>query len=97
MLDVIRKAVRELIGFAKGIRQAALERSVSALEEEFIELESAFLFMVLGPLVGVKTITPLLSLELLEPLSSELRVLESRAFKGEDLLADLVAALGGEW
>lgn len=97
MLNTVRKAVSELIKFAKGVKQAVLERSVSAIEEEFIELESAYLLLVLGPLVGVKTITPLLSLELLEPLSSELKILEGRALKGEDVLADLVAALGGEW
>ncbi|MEM2006302.1 MAG: hypothetical protein QXG17_03340 [Sulfolobales archaeon] len=97
MSDTVRKAVTELVKFIKGVRQALVEGSVSALEEEFIELESAYLLLVLGPLVGVKTITPLLSLELLEPLSAELRILESRAFKGEDVLADLMAALGGEW
>lgn len=97
MLGIMKKIVRELAEIFKGVRQAMLENSISALEEEFIELESAYLIMILGPLVGVKTITPLLSLELLETLSSELKILESRAFKGEDTLADLMSSLGGEW
>lgn len=97
MLNGIKRVVRELVEFARGVKQAVIEESVSALEEEFIELESAFLFMILGPLVGIKTITPLLSLELLESLSAEIKILESRAFKGEDVLSDLMASLGGEW
>lgn len=89
--------IRELVDFIKGMGRSLVEESVGALEMEYLELETAFLFMVLGPLVGVKTLTPLLSLDLLEPLSSELRILASRAFKGEDVLGDLMAALGGEW
>ncbi len=98
MLDRFRNIVRELVELVGGLRRAVVEESVSALEEEYVELESAFLFMVLGPLVGIKTSTPMLSLELLDSLSpAEIRILESRAFKGEDVLGDLFAALGGEW
>ncbi len=97
MLRKILSYLRELFMFIRGVQRALIENSVSALEEEYIELETAFLLMVLGPLVGLKTITPLLSLELLEVASSELKVLESRAFKGEDVLGDLMASLGGEW
>lgn len=97
MLGGFRRIMGVLSEFLRGIRQATLERSVSAIEGEYVELESAFLLMVLGPLVGVRTLTPLLSLELLEPLSAELRILEGRAFKGDDVLADIAASIGGEW
>ena len=97
MLERLKKLAKELLEFVKGVDQALLEESVSALEGEYLELESAFLTAVLGPLVGVRTLTPLLSLELLDSLRGELRVLASRAFKGEDVLGDLVSALGGEW
>jgi len=97
VLERLKKLAKELLEFVKGVDQALLEESVSALEGEYLELESAFLTAVLGPLVGVRTLTPLLSLELLDSLRGELRVLASRAFKGEDVLGDLVSALGGEW
>lgn len=97
ILGRVKKIVGELVEFARGTKQALMEESVSALEGEYVELESAFLSMVLGPLVGIKTVTPLFSLELLEPLSTELKILESRALKGEDVLADLMASFGGEW
>ncbi len=98
MLEWVRKVAGELVELARGFRRAMLEESVSALEEEYVELESVFLSMLLGPLIGVKTATPLLSLELLDSLSpAEMRLLESRALKGEDVLGDLFSALGGEW
>jgi len=96
-LERLRRLARGLLEFVRGVDRALLEESVSALEGEYLELESAFLTAVLGPLVGVRTLTPLLSLELLNTLKGELRVLASRAFKGEDVLGDLVSALGGEW
>jgi hypothetical protein len=97
VLERLRRAIRELLEFVRGVDRALLEESVSALEGEYLELEYAFLVAVLGPLVGVRTITPLLSLELLDTLRGELRVLASRAFRGEDVLGDLMSALGGEW
>jgi len=96
-LEKLRRLARELLEFVRGVDRALLEESVSALEGEYLELECAFLTAVLGPLVGVRTLTPLLSLELLDALKGELRVLASRAFRGEDVLGDLMSALGGEW
>ncbi len=97
MLEKLKGIIRELLWFIKGVDQALLEESVSALEGEYLELETVFLTIVLGPLVGIRTLTPLLSLELLDTLRDELRILASRAFKGEDVLGDLMSALGGEW
>lgn len=100
MVNILKKILsymREFVEFLRGAQRALVEESVSALEEEYVELEVAFFIMVLGPLIGLKTITPLMSLELLEVTSTELKLLESRVFKGEDVLGDLMASLGGEW
>jgi len=87
--------LREFFNFIRGIDQALIEESVSALQLEYVELEVAFLTLVLGPLVGVKTVPTLLTLELLEPLRDEVRILASRAPRGRDVLADLMSSLGG--
>jgi len=97
VFKTFKKILKEFMDFIKGINQAIIEDSVSALELEHNELEAAFLTMVLGPLVGVTTLSPILSLELLEALKNEIKILESRAVRGEDVLGDLMASLGGEW
>ncbi|MDW8045299.1 MAG: hypothetical protein RMJ31_05965 [Nitrososphaerota archaeon] len=80
--------------FIIGVDQALREESVSALQTEYVELEGAFLTMIFSPLIGIRLSTTLISLELLEELKGELKVLESRAFKGEDVLTDLMSSLG---
>ncbi len=97
MFKLVKRFLGELVLFVKGINRAILEDSVSALELEYSELEAAFMTIVLGPLVGVKTVSPILSLELLSTLKDEVKFLESRALKGKDLLGDLMSSLGGEW
>lgn len=97
MFKLLKKVLSEVVAFIKGINQAILEDSVSALVLEHNELEAAFVTIVLGPLVGVRTVSPLLSLELLNSLKSELRILESRAVRGTDVIGDLMSSLGGEW
>ncbi len=93
----VKRILREFVNFIKGINQAIIEDSVSALQLEHNELEAAFLTMVLGSLVGVTTLSPILSLELLGTLKNEIKILENRAARGEDVLGDLMASLGGEW
>jgi hypothetical protein len=97
VLKKIRGFLREVVLFIKGFNQAMLEQSVEALEAEYFELENAFLTMLFGPLIGVKTIPALLSLELLEAVKEEVSILESRGFRGEDVLGDLMSSIGGEW
>ncbi|ADG91063.1 hypothetical protein [Thermosphaera aggregans] len=97
VLKKIRGFLREVVLFIKGFNQAILEQSVEALEAEYVELENAFLTMLFGPLIGVKTIPALLSLELLEAVKEEVSILESRGFRGEDVLGDLMSSIGGEW
>lgn len=97
MFKRVYNVLREFVNFVRGVNQAIIEESVGALELEYVELEAAFLTLVMGSLTGVKTIPTLLSLELLEPLKDELKVLTSRAVKGKDVLGDLMSSLGGEW
>ncbi len=94
---VIKKILSEFVDFIRGLHQAVIEDSVSALELEHDELEATFLTVVLGPLVGITTVSPIFSLELLDVLRNEVKILESRAVRGEDVLGDLMASLGGEW
>lgn len=54
VFKVIRNMFREFINFIGGVRQAVLEESVSALELEYVELEVAFLTLVMGSLVGLR-------------------------------------------
>jgi hypothetical protein len=89
--------LRELALFFKGLNQAILEESVEALEAEYVELEYAFLTILFGSFIGVKTIPLFTSLEILEAVRDEVLILESRGYRGEDVLADLVSSLGGEW
>lgn len=49
MFKTFKKILKEFMDFIKGINQAIIEDSVSALELEHNELEAAFLTMVLGP------------------------------------------------
>lgn len=92
--ELLRRALKELYELLRGIDQAMLEESVKALRLEHAELEIAFLTIVLGPLVGVKTVPTYLSLELAEALRGELKFLFTRSMRGDDVLADLMSDLG---
>jgi len=95
VLERFRRAVRELILVFKWFWRGVIESSVNALELEYLELEYAFLMTLFGPLIGVKTAPLMASLELLEYAKDEVKILLSRGFRGEDVLADLVSVLGG--
>ncbi|MEM0001340.1 MAG: hypothetical protein QXS24_06215 [Desulfurococcaceae archaeon] len=97
LLNKIRSLLSEFVLFIKGLNQAILEQSVEALEAEYMELENAFLTILFGSLIGIKTTPALLSLEILHAVKEEIGTLESRGIKGEDVLGDLMASLGGEW
>ncbi|MEM0378340.1 MAG: hypothetical protein QXP68_06815 [Thermosphaera sp.] len=97
ILDRLKLIIMNFFLFIKGLNQAILEQSVEALEIEYVELENAFLTILFGPLIGVKTTPALLSLEILGTVKDEISILETRGVKGEDVLGDLMAALGGEW
>ena len=91
------KLIREFMEFIKGINQAILEDSVSALQLEYVELENAFLTLLFGSLTGIVPLPVHLGFELLDSLSNELNLLLTRSMRGEDVLGDIMSALGGEW
>lgn len=96
MFERFRRVLRELVIIFKWFWRGVLESSVAVLELEYLELEYAFLMTLFGPLIGVKTVPLLASLELLEYAKDEVKILLSRGFRGEDVLADLASVLGGE-
>lgn len=94
MTSMLKKFFAELRLFFKGVGRALLESSVQVLEAEYLELENAFLTMLLGSLVGIKTMPSLIALEVLATVRDEVKVLLTRGYKGEDVFADLFGVLG---
>lgn len=97
MFRFIRSLINELLLFLKGLDQAILEQSVEALRAEYVELENAFLTMLFGSLIGIRGPPLMLSLKIIEAVKEEISILESRGYRGDDVLGDLMASLGGEW
>lgn len=81
------------IGVFKGIE----EQSVEMLRLQYLELENAFLSIVMGGMVGLNAVPMGLAMELLPLLKDEIKIMESRHFLGSDIMADYFAAMGGEW
>ncbi len=73
------------------------EQSVETLEQEYLDLESAFLTMILGGLMGIPIIPGRVARELLPLVADEIKIMEKRAFLGADVLADYFSTMGGEW
>ena len=83
--------------FLRGIGASLLEQSTEALQLEYLELEHAFLSIVLGSLVGIPLLPLGLAVELAPYIKDEISVLVERSRRGTDALADLFSTLGGEW
>ena len=67
------------------------------MEQEYLDLESAFLTMILGGLVGIPIIPGRVARELLPLVVDEIKIMEKRAFLGADVIADYFSTMGGEW
>ncbi|ABM80661.1 hypothetical protein [Hyperthermus butylicus] len=91
------RVVREFFAFLKGMGEALIEQSVEALELEYIELEHAFLSMVLGSLVGLPLAPLGIAAELAPYLEKEVHILFDRTWRGSDTIADFFSRFGGEW
>jgi len=99
--DRLKSAIRELgrllynitLGIFKGIE----EQSVEVLRLQYLELENAFLSLVVGGMVGLNAVPLGLAMELLPLLRDEIAIMESRHFLGSDVMADFFSAMGGEW
>jgi len=97
LTDALKSLLREVKAFFLGMHQAMIEQSVEVLEVEYLELEHAFLTMVLGNLVGLPLAPLSIAAELAPLLEDETKILFSRTWRGADSIADLFSTMGGEW
>jgi len=94
---LLSRLAREIRSLLTGLHVALVEQSTEALELEMLELEHAFLTLVLGSLVGLPLAPLGLAAELAPLLEDEVRVLYERTWRGGDVISDLFSRLGGEW
>jgi hypothetical protein len=94
---LLKRGFREAIEFFRGMGQALVEQSVESLELEYLELEHAFLTMVLGGLVGLPLAPMGVAAELAPELEKEVKILFERTWRGADTIADFFSSFGGEW
>ncbi|BES82305.1 hypothetical protein [Pyrodictium abyssi] len=97
MLHPLRRLLDEARAFLAGMHGALIQQSVEALELELIELEHAFLSLVLGGLVGLPLAPLGVAADLAPLLEDEARILFERTWRGSDVIADLFSRMGGEW
>jgi len=95
------KLLRALKDFLKGVTEAfkaSLESSATgAIEAEYVELNTLFLTLVAGSLVGLVHMPAGLVLELIPLIKDETHLLVDRAYRGTDVIGDLFSSMGGEW
>jgi hypothetical protein len=90
----LAKLLKQLVmGAVEGLR----ERSVETLRLELLELEHAFLSLVVGSFVGIPVVPLGIAVELAPLLADELKILRERSARGADALSDVFASMGGEW
>jgi len=97
MFKSIERVLGELKRFIQGVKVSMVENATGALELEYVELESAFLLMVIGSLAGLVPMPPVIAVEILPLLRDEIALLEDRAYRGSDVIGDLFSGMGGEW
>jgi len=97
MFKSIERVLGELKRFMQGVKVSMVENATGALELEYVELESAFLLMVIGSLAGLVPMPPVIAVEILPLLRDEIALLEDRAYRGSDVIGDLFSGMGGEW
>jgi len=97
LLGALRGLAGLLYAVTIGIFKALEEQSVEALRLEYLELENAFLSLVLGGLMGLHLVPIGLAMELLPELREEVAIMERRHFLGSDVVAEYFSGLGGEW
>lgn len=97
VIGALRGMAREFSLFIFGMGRAMREHSVEALQLQYLEMENAFLTIVMGGLVGMP-FTPLaISMELAPLLKEEISIMEKRHALGGDLLSDYFSSMGGDW
>ncbi|RUM46930.1 MAG: hypothetical protein DSY37_04135 [Hyperthermus sp.] len=97
MINKLKDIVKTMLAFAKGMQQALVEQSVETLELELLELQHAFLSIVVGSLAGLPLAPIGLAAELAPLLEDEMKILFERTWRGGDAISDLFSRMGGEW
>ena len=97
LVKTLKGMAREMGEFMFGMGRAMREHSVEALQLQYLEMENAFLTIVMGGLVGMP-LTPLsISMELAPLLGEEVKIMERRHMLGSDVLSDYFSSMGGDW
>ncbi len=94
---ILQEIAEIIYNLTVGIFKGMIEQSVETLQIQLLDLENAFLTLVVGGLVGMPLVPIGIAMELMPHLEGELKVLEERHFLGSDVLAEYFGTLGGEW
>ncbi|MFP3959465.1 MAG: hypothetical protein ACLFUM_06940 [Spirochaetaceae bacterium] len=87
------RAWRLVRGFFSTMDQAHRDNAVELTEYEARELENIFVLVLMGSFMGMPSPPSSLSVELLPYMEHELRVLNRRAERSSDALAEVSALL----
>jgi len=98
LLKTVAREVASIVyNLTIGIFRALEEQSIEVLNLEYLELENAFLSLVLGGMMGLHLVPMGLAVELLPDLKDEISIMEKRHFLGGDVVAEYFSSMGGEW
>jgi len=96
-IGAFKGMLRELTSFIFGMGQAVVEHGVESLQLQYLELENAFLTIVMGGMVGMPFVPLTISMELAPLVGEEVRIMERRHMLGGDVLSDYFSSMGGDW
>lgn len=91
--NLFNKALRLVRGFFSTMDQAHRDNAVELTEFEARELENVFVLILMGSFMGMPSPPSSLSIELLPYLEHELRVLNRKAERSTDALAEVSSIL----
>ncbi len=84
---------RHVRGFFSAIDQAHRSKVTELTEFEIRELENMFLLLLMGSFTGLPSPPSFISAELLPHLEHEIKVLNSRAERASDSMAEVIGIL----
>ena len=91
--NLFEKAWRLVRGFFSTMDQAHRGNAVELTEFEARELENVFVLILMGSFMGMPSPPSSLSIELLPYMEHELRILNRKAERSSDALADVSSVL----
>ena len=90
---IFAKAMKLVRGFFSTMDQAHRDNAVELTEFEARELENVFVLILMGSFMGMPSPPSSLSIELLPYMEHELRVLNRKAERSSDALAEVSSIL----